>query len=195
MKKMIKVTKFAILALLILSLPYIEKAMAQFNPSSLSRIRLSVSNGGEYMPGLDATSSGSSISYTLDTFGVGYTTSSVSTKDSSDLEEKLTSNILDLSVMTGMDRFTFQAGYGWLLSHKWLHETKDTATNSSEGGGGFFNVGFQMGIFELVGGYRVWSVVYNVNKSWKRTNGSTTETDEKGQLAYKEMYLGLGYIF
>ena len=70
------------------------------------------------------------------TFGIGYTTSTVSTKDSSDLEEKLTSNVLDLSVMTGMDRFTFQAGYGWLLSHKWAHETKDTATNSSEGGGG-----------------------------------------------------------
>lgn len=195
MKKMIKVTKFAILALLILSLPYIEKAMAQFNPSNLSRIRLLASNGGEYMPGLDATSSGSSISYTLDTFGIGYTTSTVSTKDSSDLEEKLTSNALDISVMTGMDRFTFQAGYGWLLSHKWKHETKDTATNSSEGGGGFFNVGFQLGIFELVGGYRVWSVVYNVNKSWKRSNGSTTSSDEKGQLAYKEMYLGLGYIF
>ena len=192
---MIKVTKFAILALLILSLPYIEKAMAQFNPSSLSRVRLLASNGGEYMPGLDATSSGSSISYTLDTFGIGYTTSTVSTKDSSDLEEKLTSNALDISVMTGMDRFTFQAGYGWLLSHKWKHETKDTATNSSEGGGGFFNVGFQLGIFEIVGGYRVWSVVYNVNKSWERSNGSTTSSDEKGQLAYKEMYLGLGYIF
>ena len=53
MNKMIKVTKFAILALLILSLPYIEKAMAQFNPSSLSRVRLLASNGGEYMPGLD----------------------------------------------------------------------------------------------------------------------------------------------
>ena len=192
---MIKITKFAILALLILSLPYIEKAMAQFNPSSLSRIRLSVSNGGEYMPGLDATSSGSSISYTLDTFGIGYTTSTVSTKDSSDLEEKLTSNVLDLSVMTGMDRFTFQAGYGWLLSHKWAHETKDTATNSSEGGGGFFNVGFQLGIFELVGGYRVWSIVYNVNKSWKDSRNRDKTSDEKGQLAYKEMYLGLGYIF
>ena len=195
MNKLIKVTKFAILALIILSLPYIEKAMAQFNPSSLSRIRLLASNGGEYMPGLDATSSGSSISYTLDTFGIGYTTSTVSKKDSSDLEEKLTSNILDLSVMTGMDRFTFQAGDGWLLSHKWAHETKDTATNSSEGGGGFFNVGFQLGIFELVGGYRVWSIVYNVNKSWKDSRNRDKTSDEKGQLAYKEMYLGLGYIF
>jgi len=195
MNKLIKVTKFAILALLILSLPYIEKAMAQFNPSSLSRIRLLASNGGEYMPGLDATSSGSSISYTLDTFGIGYTTSTVSKKDSSDLEEKLTSNALDISVMTGMDRFTFQAGYGWLLSHKWAHETKDTATNSSEGGGGFFNVGFQLGIFELVGGYRVWSIVYNVNKSWKDSRNRDKTSDEKGQLAYKEMYLGLGYIF
>jgi len=195
MKNSIKLTKFAILALLILSIPYIEKAMAQFNPSSLSRIRLSVANGGEYKPGIDATSSGTSLSYTLDTFGIGYTTSTFSTKDSSDIEEKYTSNVLDLSVMTGMDRFTFQAGYGWLLSHKWKHETKDTTTNSSEGGGGFFNVGFQLGIFELVGGYRVWSILYNVNKSYKRSNGSTATSDEKGQLAYKEMYLGLGYIF
>ena len=195
MKKLIKIAKFAILAILILSIPYIEKVMAQFNPSNLSRIRLSIANGGEYMPGLDATSTGSSISYTLDTFGIGYTTSTVTTKDSSDLEEKLTSNVLDLSVMTGMDRFTFQAGYGWLLSHKWTHETKDTATNSSEGGGGFFNVGFQLGIFELVGGYRVWSILYNVNKSWYNSNNRALTSDEKGQLAYKEMYLGIGYIF
>ena len=169
--------------------------MAQFNPSNLSRIRLSVSNGGEYMPGLDATSSGSSISYTLDTFGIGYTTSSLITKDSADLDEKLTSNVLDLSVMTGMDRFTFQAGYGWLLSHKWTHETKNTTTNSAAGGGGFFNVGFQIGILELVGGYRVWSILYNVNKSWYNSNNRALTSDEKGQLAYKEMYLGLGYIF
>ena len=195
MKKSIIILKYTVLIVLILSIPYIEKAMAQFNPSSLSRIRLAIANGGEYMPGLDATSSGSSLSYTLDTFGIGYTTSTLSTTDSSDLEEKLTSNALDISVMTGIDRFTFQAGYGWLLSHKWKHETKDTATNSSEGGGGFFNVGFQLGIFELIGGYRVWSIVYNINKSYKRTNGSTASSDEKGQLAYKEMYLGLGYIF
>tara|TARA_Y100001970_G_scaffold219574_1_gene269458 strand:- start:2686 stop:3369 length:684 start_codon:yes stop_codon:yes gene_type:complete len=195
MKKIIKFTKLAILALLIFSIPYIEKAMAQFNPSNLSRIRLSVSNGGEYMPGLDATSSGSSISYTLDTFGIGYTTSSLITKDSADLDEKLTSNVLDLSVMTGMDRFTFQAGYGWLLSHKWTHETKNTTTNSAAGGGGFFNVGFQIGILELVGGYRVWSILYNVNKSWYNSNNRALTSDEKGQLAYKEMYLGLGYIF
>ena len=195
MEKLKRITKFTILAILILSIPYLEKAMAQFNPSNLSRIRLAVSNGGEYMPGLDATSTGSSLSYTLDTFGIGYTTSTVSTKDSSDLEEKLTSNVLDLSVMTGMDRFTFQAGYGWLLSHKWTHETKDTTTNSSEGGSGFFNVGFQLGILELVGGYRVWSILYNINKSWYDSRNRAKSSDEKGQLAYKEMYLGIGYIF
>ena len=41
---------------------------------------------------------------------------------------------MDLSVMTGIQSFTFQAGYGWLLSHKWDHPTYDTITNSSEGG-------------------------------------------------------------
>ena len=49
--------------------------------------------------------------------------------------------------MTGIQSFTFQAGYGWLLSHKWDHPSYDTTTNSSEGGSGFFNVGVDLGLF------------------------------------------------
>ena len=60
---------------------------------------------------------------------------------------------------------------------------------------GFFNVGVDLGLFELTGGYRVWSIVHNVNKSWKTKNGQTKTSDAKDHLAYKEMYLGLGYIF
>jgi len=105
---------------------------------------------------------------------------------------KKISNVLDLSVMTGIESFTFQAGYGWLLSHKWDHPSYDTTTNSSEGGSGFFNAGVDLGLFELTGGYRVWSIVHNVNKSQKNSNANS---DDKDQLAYKEMYLGLGYIF
>ena len=187
--------KYICLLFLILFLPFINTAWAQFNPSDLSRIRLSIANGGDYMPGLDATSSGNSLGYIIDNFGIGYTQSSLVKKDSSNIQEKLTTTTLDLSVMTGVDKFSFQAGYGWLLSHKWAHETKDTITNSSEGGAGFFNAGINMGFLEFFTGYRVWSVAYTINKSWKRSNGSTTSSDEKGQLAYKEMYLGLGYIF
>ena len=69
--------------------------------------------------------------------------------------------------MTGLQSFTFQAGYGWLLSHKWDHPRYDTTTNSSEGGSGFLNVGVDLGLFELTGVYRVWSIVHNVNKSCK----------------------------
>ena len=53
--------------------------------------------------------------------------------------------------MTGIQSFTFQAGYGWLLSHKWDHPSYDTTTNSSEGGSGYFNVGGDLGLFELSG--------------------------------------------
>ena len=99
---------------------------------------------------------------------------------------------MDLSVMTGVEKFTFQAGYGWLLSHKCYHPSYDTTTNSSEGGSGFFNVGVDLWLFELTGGDRVWSIVHNVNKSQKNSNANS---DDNNQLAYKEMYLGLGYIF
>ena len=111
------------------------------------------------------------------------------------MKVKKISNVLDLSVMTGIQSFTFQAGYGWLLSHKWDHPSYDTTTNSSEGGSGFFNVGVDLGLFELTGGYRVWSIVHNVNLSWKNSKGQTKTSDDKDHLAYKEMYLGLGYIF
>ena len=194
MKKFISVFNFTILVVLILSIPLLDKAKADWNYAELSRIRVSTATGLDSLPSEKATSSGTSINYTINAFGIGYTTSTL-TIDDSDVKVKKSSSVLDLSVMTGIQSFTFQAGYGWLLSHKWDHPSYDTTTNSSEGGSGFFNVGVDLGLFELTGGYRVWSIVHNVNLSWKTKNGQTRTSDEKDHLAYKEMYLGLGYIF
>ena len=191
MKIIISVFNFTILVVLILSIPLLDKAKADWNPSEFSRIRVSTATGLDSLPSEKATSSGTSINYIINAFGIGYTTSTL-TIDDSDVKVKKISNVLDLSVMTGIQSFTFQAGYGWLLSHKWDHPSYDTATNSSEGGSGFFNAGIDLGLFELTGGYRVWSIEHNVNKSQKNSN---TNSDDKDQLAYKEMYLGLGYIF
>ncbi len=194
MKKFISVFNFTILVVLILSIPLLDKAKADWNSAELSRIRVSTATGLDSLPSEKGTSSGTSINYIINAFGIGYTTSTL-TIDESDVKVKKSSSVLDLSVMTGVQSFTFQAGYGWLLSHKWDHPTKDTTTNSSEGGSGFFNAGVDLGLFELTGGYRVWSIVHNVNLSWKDNKGRTKTSDEKNQLAYKEMYLGLGYIF
>ena len=194
MKKFISVFNFTILVVLILTIPLLDKAKADWNSAELSRIRVSTATGLDSLPSEKATSSGTSINYIINAFGIGYTTSTL-TIDDSDVKVKKSSNVLDLSVMTGIQSFTFQAGYGWLLSHKWDHPSYDTTTNSSEGGSGFFNVGVDLGLFELTGGYRVWSIVHNVNLSWKDNKGRTKTSDEKNQLAYKEMYLGLGYIF
>ena len=194
MKKFISVFNFTILVVLILSIPLLDKAKADWNSAELSRIRVSTATGLDSLPSEKATSSGTSINYTINAFGIGYTTSTL-TIDDSDVKVKKSSSVLDLSVMTGIQSFTFQAGYGWLLSHKWDHPSYDTTTNSSEGGSGFFNVGVDLGLFELTGGYRVWSIVHNVNLSWEDNKGRTKTSDEKDHLAYKEMYLGLGYIF
>lgn len=156
---------------------------------------MSTATGLDSLPSEKATSSGTSINYIINAFGIGYTTSTL-TIDESDVKVKKSSSVLDLSVMTGVQSFTFQAGYGWLLSHKWDHPSwDDTTTNSSEGGSGFFNAGIDLGLFELTGGYRVWSIIHNVNLSRKTQKGKTQTSDDKGQLAYKEMYLGLGYKF
>ena len=194
MKKFISVFNFTILVVLILSIPLLDKAKADWNSSELSRIRVSTATGLDSLPSEKATSSGTSINYTINAFGIGYTTSTL-TIDDSDVKVKKSSSVLDLSVMTGIQSFTFQAGYGWLLSHKWDHPSYDTTTNSSEGGSGFFNVGVDLGLFELTGVYRVWSIVHNVNKSCKNSKDNTQTSDDKDHLAYKEMYLGLGYIF
>ena len=69
--------------------------------------------------------------------------------------------------MTVIQSFTFQAGYGWLLSHKMDHPSYDTTTNFSEVGSGFFNVGVDLGLFELTGVYRVWLIVHNVKNPAK----------------------------
>ena len=194
MNKFISVFNFAILVVLILSIPLLDKAKADWNSHGFSRIRVSTATGLDSIPSEKATSTGTSINYTINAFGIGYTTSTL-TIDDSDVKVKKTSSVLDLSVMTGIQRFTFQAGYGWLLSHKWDHPSYDTTTNSSEGGSGFFNVGVDLGLFELTAGYRVWSIVHNVNLSRKTNKGKTQTSDNQGQFAYKEMYLGLGYIF
>ena len=60
---------------------------------------------------------------------------------------------------------------------------------------GFFNVGVDLGLFELTGVYRVWLIVHNENKTWKNSKDNTQTSDDMEQLAYKEMYLGIGYIF
>jgi len=195
MKKFISVFNFTILVVLILSIPLLDKAKADWNSSELSRIRVSTATGLDSLPSEKATSSGTSINYIINAFGIGYTTSTL-TIDESDVKVKKSSSVLDLSVMTGVQSFTFQAGNGWLLSHKWDHPSwDDTTTNSSEGGSGFFNAGIDLGLFELTGGYRVWSIMHNVNLSRKTQKGKTQTSDDKGQLAYKEMYLGLGYKF
>ena len=195
MKKFISVFNFTILVVLILSIPLLDKAKADWNPLELSRIRVSTATGLDSLPSEKGTSSGTSINYIINAFGIGYTTSTL-TIDESDVKVKKSSSVLDLSVMTGVQSFTFQAGNGWLLSHKWDHPSwDDTTTNSSEGGSGFFNAGIDLGLFELTGGYRVWSIIHNVNLSRKTQKGKTQTSDDKGQLAYKEMYLGLGYKF
>ncbi len=155
MKKFISVFNFTILVVLILSIPLLDKAKADWNSAELSRIRVSTATGLDSLPSEKATSSGTSINYIINAFGIGYTTSTL-TKDDSDVKVKKTSSVLDLSVMTGIQRFTFQAGYGWLLSQKWDHPSNDTTTNSSEGGNRFLNVGVDLGLFELTGVYRVW---------------------------------------
>ena len=195
MKKFISVFNFTILVVLILSIPLLDKAKADWNPLELSRIRVSTATGLDSLPSEKATSSGTSINYIINAFGIGYTTSTLTPGEGDDSDVKKSSTVLDLSVMTGIQSFTFQAGYGWLLSHKWDHPIYDTTTNSSEGGSGFFNVGVDLGLFELTGGYRVWSIIHNVNLSRKTQKGKTQTSDDKGQLAYKEMYLGLGYKF
>ena len=53
-----------------------------------------------------ATSSGTSINFTINAFGAGNTTSTL-TIDDSDVKVKKTSSVLDLSVMTGIQSFTF----------------------------------------------------------------------------------------
>jgi len=156
---------------------------------------VSTATGLDSLPSEKATSSGTSINYTINAFGIGHTTSTLTIDDSDDVKVKKSSSVLDLSVMTGIQSFTFHAGYGWLLSHKWDHPSNDTTTNSSEGGSGFFNVGVDLGLFELTAGYRVWSIVHNVNLSRITSKGKTQTGDDKDHLAYKEMYLGLGYIF
>ena len=172
MKKIISVFNFTILVVLILSIPLLKKAKADWNSAELSRIRVSIATGLDSLPSEKATSSGTSINYTINAFGIGYTTSTLTTDDS-DVKVKKSSSVMDLSVMTGIQSFTFQAGYCWLLSHKWDHPSYDTTTNSSEGKSGYFNVGVDLGLFELTGVYRVWSIVHNVNKSCKNSKGNT----------------------
>ena len=87
MKKFISVFNFTILVVLILSIPLLDKAKADWNSHELSRIRVSTATGLDSLPSEKATSSGTSINYTINAFGIGYTTSTL-TIDDSDVKVK-----------------------------------------------------------------------------------------------------------
>ena len=70
--------------------------------------------GLDSLPSEKATSSGTSINYTINAFGIGYTTSTL-TIDDSDVKVKKCSSVLDLSVMTGLQSFFF-SGRVWLAT-------------------------------------------------------------------------------
>ena len=87
MEKIISVFNFIILVVLILSIPLLDKAKADWNSSELSRIRVSTATGLDSLPSEKATSTGTSINYTTNAFGRGYTTSTL-TKDDFDVKLK-----------------------------------------------------------------------------------------------------------
>ena len=88
MKKFISVFNFTILVVLILSIPLLDKAKADWNPSELSRIRVSTATGLDSLPSEKATSSGTSIIYTTNSLGIGHTTSTLALDDSDDVKVK-----------------------------------------------------------------------------------------------------------
>ena len=85
MNKFISKFNFTILVVLILFFPQLDKAKADWNHSEISRIRVSTAIGFDSLHSEKATSSGTSINYTINTFGTGYTTSTL-TIDESDVK-------------------------------------------------------------------------------------------------------------
>ena len=71
--------------------------------------------GLDSLPSEKATSSGTSLNYIINAFGIGYTTSTLTIDDSDDVKVKKSSSVLDLSVMTGIQNFTF-SGRVWLAT-------------------------------------------------------------------------------
>jgi len=110
MKKFISVFNFTILVLLILSIPLLDKAKADWNSHEFSRIRVSTATGLDSLPSEKATSSGTSINYTINAFGIGHTTSTLSIADSDDVKIKKSSSVLDLFVMTVYKVLLFRQG-------------------------------------------------------------------------------------
>ena len=51
-----------------------------FDPSNFSRIRVSTATGLDSLPSEKATSSGTSINYIINAFGIGYTTSTLTNR-------------------------------------------------------------------------------------------------------------------
>ena len=88
MKKLISVFNFTILVVLILSIPLLDKAKADWNSHEFSRIRVSTATGLDSLPSEKATSSGTSINYTINAFGIGHTTSTLTIDDSDDVKVK-----------------------------------------------------------------------------------------------------------
>ena len=49
-----------------------------------------------------------------------------------------------------------------------------------------FNIGVDLGLFELTGVYRVWSIVHNVDKSCKNSKDNNQTSDDRINLHKKK---------
>jgi len=114
MKKFISVFNFTILVVLILSIPLLDKAKADWNSAELSRIRVSTATGLDSLPSEKATSSGTSINYIINAFGIGYTTSTLTPGEGDDSDVKKSSCLGFVSD----DRYTkfYFSGRVWLAT-------------------------------------------------------------------------------
>ena len=193
MKDFIPVFNFTILVVLILNITLLDKPKPTWIPSNYLGYEWNTP-GLDTLPSEKTTLSGTSINYSFNAFGIGYTTSTQTIDDSDVMVKKVVVSWICLlwQVYKILLFRHLLVGYSLIIG---IIPAMTRQQILLKGGSGFFNVGVDLGLFELTGGYRVWSIVHNVNLSRKNSNGNTQTSDDKDHLAYKEMYLGLGYIF
>ena len=172
----ISVFNFTILLVLILNITLLDKPKPTWIPSNYLGYEWNTT-GLDTLPSEKTTLSGTSINYSFNAFGIGYTTSTQTIDDSDVMVKKVVVSWICLLWQVYKILLFRHLLVGYSLINGIIPAMTQQQILLKEENN--FNVGVDLELFELTDGYRVLSIVHNVNKSCKNSKDNTLISDDR----------------
>ena len=161
---------------LILTTPLLDKPKPTWIPSNYLGYEWNTP-GLDTLPSEKTTLSGTSINYSFNAFGIGYTTSTQTIDDSDVMVKKVVVSWICLLWQVYKILLFRHLLVGYSLINGIIPAMTQQQILLKEENN--FNVGVDLGLFELSGVDWVLSIVHNVDKSCKNSKDNTQTSDDR----------------